>query len=273
MNDFAISDERLAEIGAKSYAEAIDRDWHELLLSISERTTSLADLEQAVSDSAVEIARLTKELEQLRRPVEVELVGEDYALIQEIRNDPLVSYPHSKLKKLLRIYDSLAQDHVKTVNAWQVQMGYAERYKMMHRVAEDQLNAQIATTGEFRTMLREACEERDEAREAVRRLRTQLTEALEDIEQWAGYASEYFQEKHDLTGCLQRHRAALAQPQAKTDPGSPWAIKFCEYEDCDGDPAPGSTLCQGHIDDNARIAAEEQQRRAQPQGEQEAGER
>ena len=41
------------------------------------------------------------------------------------------------------------------------------------------------------------------------RLRGQLSEAIEDIESWAGYASQYFQDKHDLQGCLARHRAAL----------------------------------------------------------------
>ncbi|HYC01598.1 MAG TPA: hypothetical protein VEC57_20875 [Candidatus Limnocylindrales bacterium] len=74
--------------------------------------------------------------------------------------------------------------------------------------------------------------------------------------------------KGHSNNCICADCEALAQPQAKIDPGSPWTIKFCAYEDCDGNPAPGSALCQGHIDDNARIAAEEQQRRAQPQGEQ-----
>jgi hypothetical protein len=41
------------------------------------------------------------------------------------------------------------------------------------------------------------------------RLRELLREAVEDIESWAGYASEYFQDKHDLAGCLARYRAAL----------------------------------------------------------------
>lgn len=37
-----------------------------------------------------------------------------------------------------------------------------------------------------------------------------LEEAITDIEDWAAYASPYFQEKHDLAGCLERHRAALS---------------------------------------------------------------
>ena len=30
-------------------------------------------------------------------------------------------------------------------------------------------------------------------------------DAYEDIESWAGYASAYFQEKHDLEGCLKKY--------------------------------------------------------------------
>lgn len=35
------------------------------------------------------------------------------------------------------------------------------------------------------------------------------TEAIEDISEWAAYASEYFQNKHDLEGCISRHKARL----------------------------------------------------------------
>ena len=44
-------------------------------------------------------------------------------------------------------------------------------------------------------------------------LREQAQEAHEDINDWAGYASEYFQNKHDLMGCLEKweKRAALAE--------------------------------------------------------------
>lgn len=37
-----------------------------------------------------------------------------------------------------------------------------------------------------------------------------LKEAREDIESWAGYASEYFQNKHDLAGTLTQYDAVLA---------------------------------------------------------------
>lgn len=40
-------------------------------------------------------------------------------------------------------------------------------------------------------------------------------EAAEDIESWAGYASAYFQEKHDLAGTLKKWRdRALSAPSA-----------------------------------------------------------
>lgn len=44
-----------------------------------------------------------------------------------------------------------------------------------------------------------------------RRLRGLLAEAVSDIEDWAGYASEYFQEKHDLKGTLAKYHVALAR--------------------------------------------------------------
>ena len=37
-----------------------------------------------------------------------------------------------------------------------------------------------------------------------------LEQAIADIEDWAAYASPYFQEKHDLAGCLEKHRTALS---------------------------------------------------------------
>lgn len=44
----------------------------------------------------------------------------------------------------------------------------------------------------------------------VRSLVEALEEAINDVEEWAAYASPYFQEKHDLAGCLEKHRAALS---------------------------------------------------------------
>ena len=52
------------------------------------------------------------------------------------------------------------------------------------------------------------------AEAALSRLRiavAKLKEAREDIDNWAGYASEYFVEKHDLKGCLRGYEETLAE--------------------------------------------------------------
>lgn len=51
----------------------------------------------------------------------------------------------------------------------------------------------------------------DQLRAEVDGLRTLLTEAAEDIADWGAYASEYFQQKHDLAGCVARYREALGK--------------------------------------------------------------
>lgn len=40
-------------------------------------------------------------------------------------------------------------------------------------------------------------------------LRAAYVEAIQDIADWAAYASEYFQEKHDLEGTLKLHNDRL----------------------------------------------------------------
>lgn len=68
-----------------------------------------------------------------------------------------------------------------------------------------------AEKGALRLLNEEATARERLLLEAVRTLRSHLAEAIEDIEQWSGYASAYFQDKHDLQGCLQKHRVNLAQ--------------------------------------------------------------
>jgi hypothetical protein len=51
----------------------------------------------------------------------------------------------------------------------------------------------------------------------IARLRGLLAEATQEIEDWGTYASEYFQERHDLPGTVARFRAALSQ-QAEPAP-------------------------------------------------------
>ena len=40
-------------------------------------------------------------------------------------------------------------------------------------------------------------------------LRAALSDAIYEVEDWAGYASDYFRNKHDLKGTLERLRASL----------------------------------------------------------------
>lgn len=52
----------------------------------------------------------------------------------------------------------------------------------------------------------------DQLRAENEALRKALLEASEEVAAWGAYASEYFQEKHDLAGCVARlHDAAMAK--------------------------------------------------------------
>ena len=42
----------------------------------------------------------------------------------------------------------------------------------------------------------------------VERLHNLLGDAADEIQNWGSYASEYFQEKHDLAGCVAEFKAA-----------------------------------------------------------------
>lgn len=43
----------------------------------------------------------------------------------------------------------------------------------------------------------------------VEKLREGYREAIDDIDSWGAYASNYFQQKHDLEGCIKMHEKAL----------------------------------------------------------------
>ena len=43
----------------------------------------------------------------------------------------------------------------------------------------------------------------------IDRLRSVIAEAVEDVESWAAYADPYFQQKHDLAGCIAKYKNAL----------------------------------------------------------------
>ena len=54
--------------------------------------------------------------------------------------------------------------------------------------------------------------ERDQLKAENEALRKALLEASEEVATWGAYASEYFQEKHDLAGCVAKlHAAAMAK--------------------------------------------------------------
>ena len=52
--------------------------------------------------------------------------------------------------------------------------------------------------------------ENEALRERVSRLESALTLAIDLVDHWGGYASEYFQQKYNLAGDLATLRAALA---------------------------------------------------------------
>lgn len=84
----------------------------------------------------------------------------------------------------------------------------------------DELRAEVAR---LKDEMVEACDshcrrelcvmqrEIDAAESRLTALRLHYSEAIEDIEEWGGYASSYFQNKHDLEGAVANHRAALAK--------------------------------------------------------------
>ena len=47
-----------------------------------------------------------------------------------------------------------------------------------------------------------------ELKAEVEELRKSLLDAAEEIDAWGSYASDYFQEKHDLAGCVAKFHAA-----------------------------------------------------------------
>ncbi|MBZ3666250.1 hypothetical protein [Pseudomonas monteilii] len=55
-------------------------------------------------------------------------------------------------------------------------------------------------------------QERDQLKAENEVLRKALLEASEEVATWGAYASEYFQQKHDLSGCVAKiHAAAMGK--------------------------------------------------------------
>ncbi|MBZ3666624.1 hypothetical protein [Pseudomonas monteilii] len=59
--------------------------------------------------------------------------------------------------------------------------------------------------------------QRDQLRAENEGLRKALLEASEEVATWGAYASEYFQEKHDLAGCVAKIHAAAMAKEASHD--------------------------------------------------------
>lgn len=60
--------------------------------------------------------------------------------------------------------------------------------------------------------------QRDAAWTSTERLEAALLDAVECVEHWSAYASDYFKDKHDLEGDLTRLRAALSADASKATP-------------------------------------------------------
>ena len=59
------------------------------------------------------------------------------------------------------------------------------------------------------TLSMDAARKIEKAEAERARLRKALEDAIEMVEHWGGYASDYFRDKHDLAGDLSRLRAEL----------------------------------------------------------------
>ncbi|KAF4559217.1 MULTISPECIES: ead/Ea22-like family protein [Pseudomonas] len=64
---------------------------------------------------------------------------------------------------------------------------------------------------------RKAQREIDRLKAENEAMRSALLEASEEVATWGAYASEYFQEKHDLAGCVAKIHAAAMAKEASHD--------------------------------------------------------
>jgi hypothetical protein len=83
-------------------------------------------------------------------------------------------------------------------------------------VQEDDFLVLKERCNKFIWQVRDTCSRAEAAEAQVARLTEALKEARELVESWAGYAPDYFREKHDLDGDLARLDAAI-----KRNPGPP----------------------------------------------------
>ncbi|MNC21756.1 hypothetical protein D3C75_697400 [compost metagenome] len=60
----------------------------------------------------------------------------------------------------------------------------------------------------YKAGMENVAQQRDQLKAENEALRKALLEASEEIETWGAYASPYFQEKYDLSGCVEKFHAA-----------------------------------------------------------------
>lgn len=104
-----------------------------------------------------------------------------------------------------------AADRIEALEAEVERLTKAEAFaiRMWERTQKD-ASGLIEERERLRADLATAQRERDEARAA-------LADAIECVESWGEYATEYFRVKHDLDGDLARLRAALPTPPEEAD--------------------------------------------------------
>lgn len=73
------------------------------------------------------------------------------------------------------------------------------------------LKARDADLRAYKQGFEDAMREKESLRHDAERYRQLLLEAAQNIADWGAYASEYFQQKHDLDGCVQGYRDAAMQ--------------------------------------------------------------
>lgn len=104
--------------------------------------------------------------------------------------------------KALRLADELLEYVLRCSGSehWEIINEAAAELRRLHE-AEQELQSALKTVGKT---LQAEMQKSQELLEA-------LKEAADEIQDWGLYASEYFQNKHDLKGAINKARAAIAK--------------------------------------------------------------
>lgn len=170
-------------------------DWNE---KDHDGRSPVEKMQAAADASASAILALIAENERLEQALSAP---------ETITAEPAADY--EALRKQFMSLRMLANSNARMVQHWRDQCGRETRETLLANAAN--VNAERDTNAMLIDALEAAEAERDQLRAEVATLRTLLTEAAEDIADWGAYAGEYFQQKHDLAGCVARYRAALGK--------------------------------------------------------------